>query len=239
MNVLCIGNSFSVDATRYLHQIARADGENIHVVNLYIGGCSLDMHFRNMMGDSKSYELYLNGHSSGFFVSIKEALLSRKWDIVTMQQVSHQSVDYATFQPFLSELSAYVRKYAPTAKQYLHQTWAYQPGYEKMTQQLGFPTHADMYRAIKAAYAEAAAAIDADLLIPSGAVMNQLLESGFETIHRDPIHASLGIGRYALGLLWYKVLSGKSITDNTFRDFDEAISEEEVALIKNCVDKIY
>lgn len=239
MNVLCIGNSFSMDATRYLHQIARAGGENIHVVNLYIGGCSLDMHFRNMMGDSRSYEVYFNGYSTGFFVSIKEALLSRKWDIITMQQVSQESVDYATFQPFLNELAAYVRKYAPTAKQYLHQTWAYQPGYEKMTQQMGFPTHAAMYQAIKAAYIEAAAAIDADFVIPSGAVMNQLLESGFETIHRDPIHASLGIGRYALGLLWYKVLTGKSIASNTFRDFDEAISEEEVALIKTCVDNIY
>ena len=29
MRVLAIGNSFSQDATRYLHQIARADGKDV------------------------------------------------------------------------------------------------------------------------------------------------------------------------------------------------------------------
>ena len=36
--ILCIGNSFSQDATRYLEAIA--DGE-LFVRNCYIGGCSL------------------------------------------------------------------------------------------------------------------------------------------------------------------------------------------------------
>lgn len=34
MNILAIGNSFSQDATRYVHQIARAAGENLTVVQL-------------------------------------------------------------------------------------------------------------------------------------------------------------------------------------------------------------
>ena len=41
MKVLAIGNSFSQDATRYLHQIAKANQFDLKVVNLYIGGCSL------------------------------------------------------------------------------------------------------------------------------------------------------------------------------------------------------
>ena len=44
MNILAIGNSFSQDATTYLHQVAKADGEDITVINLYIGGCSLYKH---------------------------------------------------------------------------------------------------------------------------------------------------------------------------------------------------
>lgn len=238
MNILCIGNSFSQDASRYLHQIARADGVELTVINLYIGGCSLEHHFRNMMGDAPKYEFSINGYSTGFFVSIKEALLSRQWDIVTMQQVSHKSVDYATFQPFLNELSAYVRKYAPTAKQYLHQTWAYQPDCERMTVTLGYPTHEDMYLAIRKAYEEAAASISADFVIPSGALMDLLLKRGIERIHRDPIHASLGTGRYALGLLWYKALTGNSVIGNPFRDFDESLSDREIEWIQSCVTEI-
>lgn len=238
MNVLCIGNSFSQDASRYLHQIARADGVQLTVVNLYIGGCPLERHFRNMMGDLPKYELSINGHPTGFFVSIKEALLSRKWDIVTLQQVSQQSVDYSTFQPFLNELAAYVRKYAPTARLVLHQTWAYEPDCEKMTVSLGYPTHEAMYLAVQKAYEQAAAAIHADLVIPSGALFNELFKNGIQKLHRDPIHATLGAGRYALGLLWYKTLTGNDISDNSFCDFDEPVTAGDMALIKKCVAQI-
>lgn len=44
MKILAIGNSFSQDATRYLQDIAASAGENLFVRNLYIGGCSLEMH---------------------------------------------------------------------------------------------------------------------------------------------------------------------------------------------------
>ena len=115
MNVLCIGNSFSYDANRYLYGIAHADKTDLTVVNLYIGGCQLVTHYKNAMADLKKYELCINGHASGFLVSIKEALVSRKWDYVTFQQGSVVSVDYGTYQPYLTELSAYVKKYAPEA----------------------------------------------------------------------------------------------------------------------------
>ena len=55
---------------------------------------------------------------------------------------------------------------------------------------------------------------------------------------RDTGHVSLGIGRYATALLWYKKLTGKDIWENTFADFDEPISPEEVELIKKCVSAI-
>ena len=47
MNILAIGNSFSRDATAYLHQLLTASGMENTVVNLYIGGCSLERHWQN------------------------------------------------------------------------------------------------------------------------------------------------------------------------------------------------
>ena len=53
MNVLSIGNSFSQDAQRYLHRIAKADGCNLNTFNLYIGGCPLSLHYRNMISEER------------------------------------------------------------------------------------------------------------------------------------------------------------------------------------------
>ena len=195
------------------------------------------MHFRNLMGDKKNYEFEINGYATGLFVSIKDALLSREWDYVSLQQVSQHSVDYATFQPFLNELSAYVKKYAPTAKQILHQTWGYRPE-SKNLQNLGYACHEDMFKDVEKSYVQAAKVIGTDIIIPSGAVMNRLLKNGFETIHRDAVHASYGIGRYALGLTWYKKLTGNPIDNNSFRDFDEEITPEEIEIIKKSVNEI-
>ena len=93
MNILAIGNSFSEDATRYLHGIAKADGQHCSVANLYIGGCSLDHHYSNMLSDTKAYELQYNGNNTGFYVSLGEALLNREWDVITLQQASYKSFD--------------------------------------------------------------------------------------------------------------------------------------------------
>ena len=57
MRVLAIGNSYSQDATRYLYGIARAGGVDVKVVNLYIGGCSLSRHYRNMLSELTEDEL--------------------------------------------------------------------------------------------------------------------------------------------------------------------------------------
>ena len=37
INILSIGNSFSEDAQRYLHYIAKSEGEDIQNYNLFIG----------------------------------------------------------------------------------------------------------------------------------------------------------------------------------------------------------
>lgn len=62
--ILSIGNSFSQDATRYLQQIAAADGHPLFARNLMIGGCSLERHAGNVRSGSADYE-YQEDASSG------------------------------------------------------------------------------------------------------------------------------------------------------------------------------
>ena len=235
MNVLAIGNSFSQDATRYLHQIARADGTDLRVANLYIGGCPLERHFRNMLSDSRDYTLDYNGMSTGFHVSLKEALLNRSWNVVTLQQASGFSAKPNSYYPYINALYDFVKQNVPNAKIVIHQTWAYEQGSARLTN-AGYEDHTDMFADLKAAYQQAFETLGADGLIPSGQLLQDLLAAGWEKVHRDTYHARRGAGRYAIGLLWYRMLTGKSVAENTFCDFDEPVTEEEIRTAKAYVD---
>ena len=238
MNLLTIGNSFSQDATRYLHGIAAAGGVNLSVVNIEIGGCPLSKHYRNMMGDFKAYSLECDGRSTGFSVSIKEALLNRDWDVISLQQVSHLSAKYDTYQPFIGELAKYIRSFQPKAKLAVHETWAYEEVSERLKAVAGFDSRKDMYCALHGAYMKAASDIGAEIFIPSGTLFEKISDAGIENVHRDTFHASLGAGRYALGLIWYHILTGNPVKDNGYAAFDEPVSEKEIEIIKSCVDSI-
>ncbi len=238
MQILSIGNSFSRDAQHYLHRIARADGVVLHCFNLMIGGCPLSTHYRNMLSEGREYVLDADGVTTGFKVSIKEALLNRNWDVVTLQQASPNSPDYKTYQPYLNKLAEYVRTCAPKAKLAFHRTWAYQQESPRLRETLGYGDHQEMFRDIVRASEQAAQDMGADLILPSGDVFQAMLEKGVKTVHRDLHHADLGIGRYALGLTWYAVLTGRDVMENSFCDFDIPVSPEEIRIAKECVMEI-
>lgn len=229
MNILAIGNSFSEDANRYFHGVAKAAGVNVQNYSLMIGGCSLDRHFRNMMLDARDYGLQFVGMSTGFKTSLKEALLSIEWDVVTLQQASHYSAFYDRYTPYIEELAKYIRALCPKAKIYIHQTWAYEDNSARLSS-MHFETRKDMFREVKASYEKAYAAISADGIIPSGEVMERLTELGIEQVHRDTFHAGKGVARYALALTWLEALTGASAEGNSFRQFDVPVTEEEVAI---------
>ena len=232
MQILSIGNSFSQDAQTYLHRMAK----NMFSVNLFIGGCTLETHFRNMMGDKKAYSVEICDLRTGFSMSIKEALLSRAWDVITIQQASTFSGKKESYIPYVYELVKHIRTLCPKAKLYLHETWAYEEGSKMLLTHYPDMTSEDMYKNVVRCYHEIEKDAGFDGLIPSGELMHALLENGVPKIHRDGFHLSLGLGRYAAGLLWFRMLTGKSVAENTYADFDEPVSAEEIALAKKLVD---
>ena len=235
MNVLSIGNSFSQDAQRYLHNLAKKDGFDLRTVNLYIGGCSLRTHYLNMLDDEKAYGFEFNGESTGLKVSMREVLKSCGWDIITLQQVSSASPNYSSFSPYLEELAKYVRKYAPKAKIYMHQTWAYEKNSAKL--EIVKMSDSQMIKCNIESYEKAAKLINADGIIRSGEAMYELSKS-LTKVHHDTVHASRGVGRYLLALTWYKTLTGRSIDCNDFNDFDEEVSLEQRKAAIEAVNKI-
>ena len=189
-----------------------------------------------MLSDKKAYDLQYNGVTTHFQISLSEALLNRHWDVITLQQVSSSSFHVESYYPYITELAAYVRKFVPTAKIYVHQTWAYEEGSDKLINTAKYSRADEMLADIIAAYDQVADSINADGIIRSGELFAELLRNGIQSVHRDTLHASYGLGRYALGLLWYHELCKKGVVDNTFASFDETVSTEDILTVKKCVE---
>ena len=239
MKILSIGNSFSQDAHRYLHQVAKSEGVELKAVNLYIGGCSLEKHYQNLIDDNAVYGFEFNGEKTGIFVSIKQAIESDEWDVVTLQQVSHLSWDYKTFNPYLIEIAKFLKEKCPKAKIYIHQTWAYEKDSQPLSDLGVFKNSKDMLDSACLSYDMAVKEICADGVIPCGRAMFNALKLGIDKIHRDGYHATLGVGRYLLALCWLKSLMNIDISNNTFNEFDEPISDAERKIVIDAVNSVF
>lgn len=136
LDVLMIGNSFSVCVGTYLpHIVNRAPGHALRLTSAYIGGCPLDRHWKNIeeseadaskkqygvtVWDSREPAKKKTGPDS-----INALIKKGGWDIITIQQASPKSWDYATYQPYADNLIAYIKRHAPDAEIVIQQTWSY------------------------------------------------------------------------------------------------------------------
>ena len=240
MKILSIGNSFSDDAQRYLHEIAAAEHVDIETFSLCIAGCSLETHAAKVKNSGeRAYFYHYNGDvECSELISLEDGISMRDWDIVTVQQASPYSFKAETFYPYIHEVVAYVREKLPKAKIYIHQTWAYEHGCERVMRVTDGGGTELMLAGIREAYSRAKTEISAEAIIPSGELMELLYQNKASKIYRDTFHASLGLGRYAVGLLWFKLFTGRSVLNNTFSSFDEEVSAEDLAIARRCVESL-
>ncbi|HJC57646.1 MAG TPA: DUF4886 domain-containing protein [Candidatus Eisenbergiella intestinipullorum] len=211
-NILAIGNSFSEDATKYLHQMAKAAGIETKVVNLYIGGCPLERHWRNIETGEAAYQYQLNGRPTERQISIPEALQEEKWDYIVTQQASHDSGWMDTYEPFLGLLVDYLKERAPQAEILLQETWAYEIDSPHANFMRYHRDQKEMYERLKKCYSAMAEKYGLRL-IPSGDVIQKArqqepfrVEEGGLSLCRDGFHMSIPCGRYLLACVWTKTL---------------------------------
>lgn len=222
IKVLTIGNSFSQDAVeQYLHEIAAADGQELIIGNMFIGGCSLERHYINMLNNTADYA-YRKIGLDGIKVekggqTIAGALADEQWDYVSLQQVSGQSGIYSSYNPYLPALIAYIKEAIPNTKLIIHQTWAYAQN----------STHTDfakydknqmkMYEAIIEATTKAFNDNSMDLVIPCGtAIQNARTTFIGDYMNRDGYHLNVIYGRYTAACTWYESLFGTSVIGNSY-----------------------
>ena len=246
IKVLSIGNSFSVDAHFYLHDLSLCGEEEIYTVNLPIGGCPLEKHYNNMLSGEAAYRYSINGKGTDVAVSIEDGLKLDKWDYITIQQVSHLSGVEETYHPYIEALISYIKERSD-AEILIQETWAY----EIDSTHGGFARYDNnqdiMYERVSATYRKMSELFGIRL-IPTGDVIQALrktpefdYKAGQPSLNRDGFHLSMDYGRYAAAAIWYKTLTGKKMANNSFVPYMIEINNDslkKIKRIKEVVDSI-
>jgi len=162
IRILGVGNSFTYNCVRFLPSVARSAGQ----VNVEVGwaidpGSSLEEQITHAMAhesnieEGKVYAYKVNHQSISKEASLKTILQDRKWDYITIQQVSSKSFEAESYYPHVSQLLNYIKKYAPEAEVVMNETWAHSVDSHRVDAWNLFPE--EMYRQLHAAYTEVAA----------------------------------------------------------------------------------
>jgi len=153
VRLLTIGNSFSGNATHYLGDLAKADGNALVHQPMSVGGAPMELHWEKIQAHEKDPQ-----DPKGLYgtKSLAAALEAGDWDFVTIQQASIKSHDVSTYRPYAAKLQEYVKKHAPKPELLLHQTWAYRvddPRFSAKTPAAGEPrSQEEMYAQSSDAY---------------------------------------------------------------------------------------
>lgn len=235
IRILAIGNSFSEDAVeQYLYELGKDAGYELIIGNAYRGGQGLESHWKEVTKDRNSFEYrkvikgkkYNHRHQT-----LKSIITDEPWDYITLQQVSQDSGKPDTYEPYLTNLIAYVKSLAKNKKMKLgfHMTWAYS----------GDSTHGGfvyygrnqktMYDSIIEASKEVLAHHpEIKILIPCGtAIQNMRATSLGDTMNRDGFHLDYNIGRYTAACTWFEAILKKKATRRNYHPItiDEAKAE--------------
>lgn len=216
LRILAIGNSFSDDGTEYLPELLEGAGiHNVRLARLYIGGCSLERHVGGYNRDSHYYRYDKSVDNKWVTLDprkgLRDAVAEEPWDIVTVQQVSGQSGLYDSYQPWLDELIAIVRRHCPnpSASIVWHETWSY----SRDSEHGDFPKYGRDQAAMDAAIASCADSVRASsgisVVIPAGPAISaarRLFPDVPRDLTRDGYHLSFAEGRYTAACAWFEAL---------------------------------
>ena len=239
MKVLAIGNSFSDDSMEYLFPVLKALGvEKLSLGNLHIGGCEIHRHVDNIRNNAYLYDYRTNTDDKWNSVAechIQAGICAQAWDVISMQQGSHDSGLKASYE-LLPELIEYIRSRQGNVKLAWNMTWAYQQD----STHWGFANYQHdqkvMYNAILEAVKDCVMSTgEFAMLFPVGtAVQNARTSYLGDTMTRDGFHLTIPYGRYMAALVWGRVLTGKSVEGISYAP--EGVTDEMKAIAIEAVE---
>ena len=237
IRLLAIGNSFSVDTLEYLPNVARSAGyDDILVGNLYIGGCSLNRHYKNAVENLSEYVYFENKgdvweRREG--VAISEALLRYDWDIISIQHGTGDKSRYTSPESYsnLEGLIKYVKeRVGKNTKVVFNMAWVGERDYPHHELLSYGSDQVLMYKSLANLTRELVLNTEGvDAVIPTGtAVQNARTSKLRNRISRDGYHVSLVFGRFLTSLTYFSYLFQCAPESVLWRP--EQLSEEEYAV---------
>ena len=250
LDVLFVGNSFSIDTSSALPSILNSLGiDNVNVYVLYKGGCSMKQHYEFYKSGENVYELYCY-NSQGEqqlerAISIGEVMQRFPYDVVVWQQYSLDSGDYTTYEPYLSKLiQAYnITKLSSRTTFAFNETWAYASNNKNLTK---YQTQKNMWKNISTSVRKMKAASGIDVIIPCGTAVQNAREvealNVDNELTRDGTHINMYAGRYLLACTFFESIIAPCLNrsireDNTVygKNTDVGqVTDENRLLLQNC-----
>ncbi len=248
ISILFIGNSFSDDTETYMVDILLNLGyTNINIGNLYIGGCSIDTHYANIMSGNSAYDFRMRSHNGrkyteyvrttvgGIKQSMAFAIAYKAWDIISVQQASGDSGKADTY----SNLSALVEEVQnkatnPDVQFVFNMTWAYQAD----STHAQFPDYNSNQMTMYNAIVSAVQSKVNYTVVPNGtAIQNARTSFIGDKLTRDGYHLDLNIGCYIAGLTFVAKVTGADITNFAYAPNGVTKAQHEVAIesVKNAL----
>ena len=219
LKLLFVGNSFAVDTMEYAAEIARALGvEQIKLGTLYVGGCSIDMHYDHAMRDLPAYVYHTNGGEGWTSVPeyrISDAVRSEDWDWIAIQHGTHGTARYTSPECYenLTPLIRYIKELAPSHTRIaFNLTWMG----ESTRQHHEILSYGGDVAAMRRRLVEVTRKVVVsnplvDLLIPTGTAIENARTSHIGLLTRDCYHLSVDKGRYIAGLALMSTVLGVDV----------------------------
>lgn len=226
IKILIFGNSYGNDAKRFLTEMFLDAGYRRVVIGILAqGGCNINHHVTYLDDDPSNdfkggfqYSKTLNGIKQTVENSYDYAIRDEDWDVITLQHAPAEVELIETYSD-LEFLLQYIedRVTNPDVKLVYHMIWKYYSdtldNYERIVE-------ITRERVLKTGKFSG--------VISSLELICQLRKNGitYEQLHRDYAHLSMGLGRFALGLMWYCYLTGDSPESITYRPTLNDVEED-------------
>ena len=220
LSVLFIGNSFAIDTTDHAPALALSLGvKEVFFGTLYVGGCSIKMHFDHASENKAVYEYHTNDGSGWKMVenfTIKEAIGERAWDWIVIQHGTGDGGRYTSAESYahLDALISYVKALAPNSKLAFNMTWVGEPtSTHHEISSYGGDT-AKMYDDLTAIKREIILPKkDFDKFIPTGTAVENARTGYDGLLTRDTYHLSYGLGRLIASLTLLSTICEKTVDE--------------------------
>lgn len=252
LKILVVGNSFSVDSSEFLYEVATDAGYQVLVGNLNRSSTPLADHWGFAKNDEAVYTYRKNGNGNWEVLAKKsatmsEALEDEDWDIVLFQQQSYQAGVASTYRhgetSYVAQLADFAREHCSneSVKIGWQMTWSLRKCTERYYVKR-FTGELDLYEKICVAVQTGVEDIGAaDFIIATGTAIQNARSSYLgDTLDRDGKHLSYDLGRYLAAMSVASAcgmdLSGVDKLDTSVSSKSETtLSTLHLPLLRQCV----